>query len=91
VFFAVGSGFRPSPGTPGSCPTGCFSVSPVSRSPDKQVVVLVAGTTLLGQNRSSTSAAADQYLEGGNPVGLTSGIFAKDLASASFNDTVAYR
>lgn len=82
-------GGAPTPGCP-----DCLTVNPPSSTPDKQVIVMVAGKRLGGVSggQPRTAAArqdASNYVEGGNDDGDNN--YVKQSPTATFNDTVRYK
>lgn len=87
VFFAVADEYKPT-GTAAPCGT-CLTVNPPSVSPDKKVVVMVAGKVFANQSRTTNAhkGAVTNYLEAPNNGGVS---FAQQHATSSFNDVVVY-
>ena len=91
VFYAVAGGCKPSPAT--GC-SGTLVVNPPSSTPDKRIVVIVAGRRLAGvsggqlRGNNAEKGTAANYLESNN---LSGAPFQQGKATPSFNDNLGYR
>lgn len=107
VFYGVAQSYQPAdpilsrlpepPVPPGGPCGGCLVVNPPSSATDKQVVVIVSGKKLASvgappPQQRGTALERQQltnYLEGEN--NNLDSIYAKQLHSTTFNDTVVYK
>lgn len=93
VFYGVANSYKPEPGfgsyNAPSCGS-CLTVNVPASVSNRQFVVIVAGKTLAGQNRSGNAAknTLSNYLEGENVNGDT--IYLQQPSTTNFNDRLYY-
>ena len=87
VFYSVADACSPT-GT-GPCSSTCATVTTATPTTNPQVVVLVAGRTILAESRSTDTQrnTASNYLEGVNASGGTT--YQASASTSDFNDTLA--
>lgn len=94
VFYGLADAYKPA--STGIFPIcgACLDVyiTPTTPLKNKQVVVIVAGKTLAGQSRASSTNKADpsNYLEGFNSD-ATAAVFQKGTVTSTFNDHLLFR
>ncbi len=98
VFYGLANAYKPvnppNPPAANSCTFAgaCLTISPLSPTADKKIVVIASGKMLTGQVRTSNSDKSNlnNYLEGQNSV-LSTTTFQQGTPSATFNDTVVFQ
>lgn len=90
VFYGLSDKYSPNPNAGATL----LTVSPPSAMADKKFVVIVAGKTLPGQDRSTSTKKKDlaNYLEPPNPITTAPSptFFSQNAPTSAFDDTVVF-